>query len=105
MLHGETKELFEEFEELEAEIYNLNNVEDTTFVLGGYAGLYLAMNMRNKPTEYSREEVDEDLFEELLNLDMERGTSVSHFFVVAALTVHLDLLTSALWDKCRFLVP
>lgn len=101
---GESRELFEEFGKLEAELYNLKDVEDMTYIPGGYAGLYLAVNMRNKPTMFLTNQVDEELLEELINIDIHRGTPASHAFVVAALNYHLDLLSSAFWNKCNFIV-
>lgn len=102
MLSGESKDLFEQFKKLEDELFNLDNIEDMTYIPGGYAGLYLAVNMRNKPTKFSPKRVDERLLEELINVDIQKGTPASHTFVVAAFNHHLDLLTSSFWNKCNF---
>ncbi|CAG5110487.1 Oidioi.mRNA.OKI2018_I69.chr2.g4886.t1.cds [Oikopleura dioica] len=99
MLSGEEKDLFDNFRKLEDELFSLENIEDMTYVPGGYSGLYLAVNMRNKPTRYSHKQVDERLLEELMSVDMDRGTPASHIFVVAAFNHHLDLLTSSFWNK------
>ncbi|CAG5088132.1 Oidioi.mRNA.OKI2018_I69.PAR.g11742.t1.cds [Oikopleura dioica] len=98
-LSREKKDLFDNFTKLEYELFNLDNIEDLTYIPGGYAGLYLAVNMRNKPTEFLPKQVDERLLEALMNVDIERGTPASHIFVVAAFNHHFDLLTSSFWDK------
>jgi len=97
-----SSEILDDFLSLEAELFNLENVEEMLYLPGGYAGLFLAVNMRNKPDEYLMEQVDEKLLEQLIDFDVQRGTPASHFFVVAALNHHLDLLKSPIWDKCKF---
>ena len=97
-----SSEILDDFLSLESELYNLENVEEMLYLPGGYAGLFLAVNMQNKPNEYLMEQVDETLLEQLIDMDVQRGTPASHFFVVAALNHHLDLLKSPIWDKCKF---
>jgi len=102
-LKNPSSEIMEDFAALESELYNLKNVEEMLYIPGGYAGLFLAVNMRNKPNEYLMEQVDEALLYQLIEMDIQRGTPASHFYVVAALNHHLDLLKSRIWDKCKFI--
>lgn len=104
ILKNLSSEILDDFLSLETELFNLENVEEMLYLPGGYAGLFLAVNMRNKPDEYLMERVDEALLEQLIDFDVQRGTPASHFFVVAALNHHLDLLKSPIWDKCKFVL-
>ena len=104
LLKNQSSEILDDFAALEFELYNLKNVEEMLYVPGGYAGLFLAVNMRNKPNQYLMEQIDETLLEKMIEIDVQKGTPASHFFVVAALNHHLDLLKSRIWDKCKFTI-
>ena len=89
-------------EKLERELYRIDPNNETLYLPGGYAGLYLLMNQSNREDEFKTQNTDPHIFEELMKIDIENGAVASHFRVVASFTYNFEILRNSLWEKCKY---